>query len=305
MGGIGTFFRTYFDWFYIPRITWTDVLDIIIIAYLLYHILLWFKSSRAWTLLKGILVLSIFLGVAALLRLNTILWIARNIVSVFVIAIIILFQPELRRALDELGRKRLLNRFLNLDERDGTEDRFSDKTVYELVRTAAELSKAKTGALIVIEHDTPLGEYERTGISIDAVVSTQLLVNIFEKNTPLHDGAVIIRENRVMAATCYLPLTERSDVNKELGTRHRAGLGISENTDSMTIIVSEETGAVSVAYRGQLVRNLNDDSLRKQLELLQDKQIEPKRRRWKKGGQNVGTETRREKRGGERGKERK
>jgi len=292
MGSIGTFFRTYFDWFYVPHLTWTDVLDIIIIAYLLYHILLWFKTSRAWTLLKGILVLLLFLGIAALLRLNTILWLAKNIASVLIIALIILFQPELRRALDELGRKKLFNRFFSFDDRDETESRFSDKTVYELVRTAAELSKAKTGALIVIEHDTPLGEYERTGISLDAVVSTQLLVNIFEKNTPLHDGAVIIRDNRVVAATCYLPLTERRDVNKELGTRHRAGLGLSENTDSMTIIVSEETGAVSVAYRGQLVRNLNDDSLRKQLELLQDKQIEQRRRRWKKGGQNDETENR-------------
>ena len=292
MGSIGTFFRTYFDWFYVPHLTWTDVLDIIIIAYLLYHILLWFKTSRAWTLLKGILVLLLFLGIAALLRLNTILWLAKNIASVLIIALIILFQPELRRALDELGRKKLFNRFFNFDDRDETESRFSDKTVYELVRTAAELSKAKTGALIVIEHDTPLGEYERTGISLDAVVSTQLLVNIFEKNTPLHDGAVIVRDNRVVAATCYLPLTERRDVNKELGTRHRAGLGLSENTDSMTIIVSEETGAVSVAYRGQLVRNLNDDSLRKQLELLQDKQIEQRRRRWKKGGQNDETENR-------------
>ena len=294
MGSIGTFFRTYFDWFYVPHITWTDVLDIIIIAYLLYHILVWFKTSRAWTLLKGILVLLLFLGIAALLRLNTILWLAKNIASVLIIALIILFQPELRRALDELGRKRLFNRFFSFDERDEKESRFSDKTVYELVRTAAELSKAKTGALIVIEHDTPLGEYERTGISLDAVVSTQLLVNIFEKNTPLHDGAVIIRENRVVAATCYLPLTERSDVNKELGTRHRAGLGVSENTDSMTIIVSEETGAVSVAYRGQLVRNLNDDSLRKQLELLQDKQIESRRRRWKKGGQTDEKQDRKE-----------
>ena len=292
MGSIGTFFRTYFDWFYVPHLTWTDVLDIIIIAYLLYHILLWFKTSRAWTLLKGILVLLLFLGIAALLRLNTILWLAKNIASVLIIALIILFQPELRRALDELGRKKLFNRFFNFDDRDETESRFSDKTVYELVRTAAELSKAKTGALIVIEHDTPLGEYERTGISLDAVVSTQLLVNIFETNTPLHDGAVIVRDNRVVAATCYLPLTERRDVNKELGTRHRAGLGLSENTDSMTIIVSEETGAVSVAYRGQLVRNLNDDSLRKQLELLQDKQIEQRRRRWKKGGQNDETENR-------------
>ena len=183
-------------------------------------------------------------------------------------------------------RKKLLNRLFNFDEKDSENQRLSDKTVYELVRTAAELGKARTGALIVLEHDTPLGEYERTGISLDAVVSTQLLVNIFEKNTPLHDGAVIIRNNRVVAATCYLPLTERNDVNKELGTRHRAGLGISETTDSLTIIVSEETGAVSVAYRGQLVRNLNDDSLRKELEKLQDKDLEPRRKKRKKGGQN-------------------
>ena len=286
MESIRTFFSTYFDWFHIPDITWSDVLDILIIAYIMYHILLWVKTSRAWTLIKGILVLLIFLGISALLRLNTLLWIAKNISSVLIIALIILFQPELRRALDELGRKRLFNRFFHFDEKDAEDDRLSDKTVFELVRTASELGKARTGALIVLEHDTPLGEYERTGISVDAIVSTQLLVNIFEKNTPLHDGAVIIRNNRVVAATCYLPLTDRNDVNKELGTRHRAGLGISENTDSMTIIVSEETGSVSVAYRGQLVRNLNDDTLRKQLEMLQDKEDEPRRRKKKKGGQN-------------------
>jgi len=295
MDGIKTFFSTYFDWFHVPDITWTDVLDIVIIAYVMYHILLWVKTSRAWTLIKGVLVLLIFIGISALLRLNTLLWIAKNIASVLIIALIILFQPELRRALDELGRKRLLNRFIHFDDKDADEDRLSDKTVFELVRTASELGKARTGALIVLEHDTPLGEYERTGISVDAIVSTQLLVNIFEKNTPLHDGAVIIRNNRVMAATCYLPLTDRNDVNKELGTRHRAGLGISENTDSMTIIVSEETGAVSVAYRGQLIRNLNDDTLRKQLEMLQDKEDEPRRRKKKKGGdsreQSEGKET--------------
>jgi diadenylate cyclase len=287
MESIKAFFSTYFDWFYVPNLTWSDVLDIIIIAYLLYHILLWFKTSRAWTLLKGILVLLVFLGLSSLLRLNTILWIAKNIVSVLIIALIILFQPELRRALDELGRKRFINRFFNFNDKNEGQQRLSDKTVYELVRTASELGKAKTGALIVLEHDTPLGEYERTGINVDAVVTSQLLVNIFEKNTPLHDGAVIIRNNRVVAATCYLPLTERNDVNKELGTRHRAGLGISENTDSMTIIVSEETGAVSVAHRGQLHRNLNDDSLRKLLEILQDKEEEPRRKIWKKGGRSV------------------
>ena len=274
MDGISTFFSTYFDWLYLPRVTWTDVLDIIIIAYLVYHILVWFKTSRAWTLLKGILVLALFLGIAALLHLNSILWIARNISSVLFIALIILFQPELRRALDELGRKRLLNRFFNFEDREEGVSRFSDKTVYELVRTASELSKAKTGALIVIEHDTPLGEYERTGISLDAVVTRQLLVNIFEKNTPLHDGAVIIRENRVVAATCYLPLTERGDLNKELGTRHRAGLGISETTDSMTIIVSEETGHISTAHKGVLTSNIDAAKLKNALTILQAKHEE-------------------------------
>ena len=284
MSGIGTFFRTYFDWFHIPSITWTDVLDIIIIAYLLYHILLWVKTSRAWTLLRGIVLIAFFIGIAAILRLNTLLWLARNMISVGILAIIILFQPELRHALDELGRKKILKNIFAVDSKNSKVQRLSDKTIYELVKTSVELSKDKTGALIVLEHDTPLGEYENTGISIDAVVTEQLLVNIFEKNTPLHDGAVIIRNNRVVAATCYLPLTERNDVNKKLGTRHRAGLGISEATDSMTIIVSEETGGIAVAYMGTLYRDLDEDSLRKHLQVLQDKTEETRHRKHKRGG---------------------
>lgn len=277
--------KTYFDWFYIPRVTIPDIIDIIVIAYFVYHIMLWFKTSRAWTLLKGIMILVIFIAVAGALQLNTVLWIAKNIVNVLVIAFIILFQPELRRALDELGRKQFISRLFSFDSWKELEDKkLSDRTIYELVKTASELSKAKTGALIVIEHDTPLGEYENTGIKIDAIVTEQLLINIFEKNTPLHDGAVLVRDNRVVAATCYLPLTERNDVNKELGTRHRAGLGISEVTDSMTIIVSEETGQISVAHKGVLYQHLDEDSMRKQLVKLQDKQETIRHKKFKRGG---------------------
>ena len=275
--------KSYFDWFYIPNIGWQDVLDIIIIAYIIYHILSWIKQSRAWTLLRGLVLVAFFIGLAAIFRLNTILWLAKNMINVGIIAVIILFQPELRHALDELGRKKVLKHIFTFDDKSG-EQRVSDKTIFELVKTSVELSKDKTGALIVLEHDTPLGEYENTGISIDAVVTEQLLVNIFEKNTPLHDGAVIIRNNRVVAATCYLPLTERNDVNKKLGTRHRAGLGISEATDSMTIIVSEETGGIAVAYMGTLYRDLDEDSLRKHLQVLQDKTEETRHRKHKRGG---------------------
>lgn len=268
---------SYFDEFYMPHVTWSDVLEIIIIAYIIYHILLWFKSSRAWTLLKGIVILLLFIGIAALLQLNTILWIAKNTISVGIIALIVLFQPELRRALEELGRKQIFKNMFDFDDRNAKEERTSDRTIYELVKTAFELGRAKTGALIVLEHKTPLGEYEATGIRVDAIVSMQLLINIFEKNTPLHDGAVIIRDNRVVAATCYLPLTDRTDVNKELGTRHRAGLGISELSDSMTVIVSEETGGVSLAYQGALYQELDEDGLRKYLSMLQDKTDDTKR----------------------------
>ena len=266
MQAIWAFIQTHLDGIYFPELKWTDVLDIIIIAYIIYHILLWLKTSRAKTLLRGILVVALFLAFAAVARLNTILWIAKNLINVILLTLVILFQPELRRALDELGRKNFVSRLFNsMYSRKDVSKGIEDKTIYELVKTAVLLSKEKTGALIVLEHDTPLGEIINTGISIGAEVTHQLLINIFEKNTPLHDGAVVIRNNRVEAATCYLPLTDNGEIEKALGTRHRAGLGISETTDSMTIIVSEETGEISVAYMGQLYKDLDEDGLRKQL----------------------------------------
>ena len=272
-----------FEWFYIPKITVSDIIEIILLAFVIYKVMLWFKKTRAWTLFKGIVVIALFVGVATIFKLNTILWIFRNTIDVGIIAVIILFQPEIRRALEELGRKNILSDVLIRDDstRNG---RLNDTTIQELIAAAMDLSKNKTGALIVLEQDVALGEYESTGISIDANVSKQLLVNIFEHNTPLHDGAVIIRNNRVVSATCYLPLTGRTDLNKELGTRHRAAVGISEVSDSLTIIVSEETGTISVAQAGTIYRNLDSESLRKHLTSLQVGTVEPKRFKRKKGG---------------------
>ncbi|MCR5632091.1 MAG: diadenylate cyclase CdaA [Eubacterium sp.] len=270
MDVIWTFIQSTLNRFYFPDLKWTDILDILIIAYIIYHIIVWVNSSRAKTLIRGIIVVALFLLFAVIARLNTILWIAKNLINVIMLAIVILFQPELRRALDELGRKNYISNFFkSFNPKAMVEKSLDDRTIYELVKTSIQLSKDKTGALMVIERDTPLGEYINTGISIDAVVSQQLLVNIFEKNTPLHDGAVIIRKDRVVAATCYLPLTDAKDITKELGTRHRAGIGISEVSDSLTIIISEETGGISVASKGKLYQNLDEDALRKQLSKFQ------------------------------------
>lgn len=279
-----TALRTYFDWFYIPEVTVTDVIEIIILSYLIYNVMLWFKKTRAWTLFKGIVVIGVFMGVCMLFQLNTMLWIIRNTISVGIIAVFVLFQPELRRALEELGRKNIISDVLIRDDKSVKGDRLNDNTIQELVAATTDLSKNKTGALIVVEQDVALGEYESTGISIDAAISKQLLVNIFEHNTPLHDGAVIIRNNRILSATCYLPLTGRTDLNKELGTRHRAALGISEVSDSMTIVVSEETGTISVAHSGTLYRNLDPEMLRKHLASLQVKVVESRRFKRRKGG---------------------
>ena len=252
-------------------IHWNDLLDIIILSFLLYEIMVWIKKTRAWVLLKGFAVLLVFIFVAWAFRLNTILWLGKNIFSLGITALVIVFQPELRKALEQLGRQNIISSVFSFDSAKESEARFSDKTVNELIKAVFEMAKVKTGALIVIEKKTPLNEYERTGITLDSVITSQLLINIFEKNTPLHDGAVIIRGDRIVSATCYLPLSDNLFLSKELGTRHRAAVGISEVTDSLTIVVSEETGAVSVALEGDIKRNLNQDDLRAQLVAAQDK----------------------------------
>ena len=272
----GNLLQNYFSKLYIPRITWTDVIEIIIIAVVLYNILLWIMNTKAWALLKGIIVVALFAVVAYLLNLKTILWIAGKTISVGIIALVIIFQPELRHALEQLGRKRFMLRFFNFGDNNDKDERFSVKTADEIVDACYKMGAVKTGALIVIEQDIVLEEYIKTGIPVDGIVTSQLLINIFEHNTPLHDGAVIIRGNRVVAATCYLPLTDNVNLSKALGTRHRAGVGISEATDSLTIIVSEETGKVSVAFGGELIHDIDSDSLKNKLEYIRRRTIDVK-----------------------------
>ncbi len=241
----------------------SSIIEIILIAVVIYNILMWFKNTRAWTLLRGILVIIFFAIFAYLFELNTIIWILERTFSVLVICVFIVFQPELRRALEQLGRKNFLFSLFGPSDAQSGEKHMNEHNINEVIRAAYDMSKARTGALIVIEKNVQLSEYERTGITLDAVVSSQLLVNIFEHNTPLHDGAVFIRDNRIVAATCYLPLTDNMELSKELGTRHRAAVGISEVSDSLTIVVSEETGAVSLANEGKLRHNLSADTLRR------------------------------------------
>lgn len=277
------FVDEYLTTLHIPKnIMWTDIVEIIIISFLVYQILMWIRNTRAWALLKGVLVILAFLLIAVIFQLTTILWIAEKVFSIAIIAVVIVLQPELRRALERLGQKNFVSALIPFDTSKGPVGRFSDRTLNEIVKACFEMSKVKTGALLVIEQETSLAEYERTGIEIDAVLTSQLLINIFEHNTPLHDGAVIVRGDRVTSATCYLPLSDSMELSKELGTRHRAGVGISEATDSMTIIVSEETGRVSVAFDGKLTRNMDADTLREKLAAVQNKGTEEKKRRiWK------------------------
>lgn len=280
-----TFRDKYMFWLNIPSVTVIDIVEIIIITFLMYSILIWIKNTRAWVLFKGILVIVVFVLIAALFQMNTILWLAGKLLNVGIIALAVIFQPELRKALDQLGRKKFFLGMFSWDP-NRVVHRFSEKTVNELVKATFEMAKVKTGALIVIEKDIMLSEYERTGITLDSLVSSQLLINIFEKNTPLHDGAIIVRGDRVVSATCYLPLSDNMELDKELGTRHRAAVGISEVSDSLTIIVSEETGAVSSALGGVITRGLDGDELKRQLMELSDAGYGESR--WQKWRRRIG-----------------
>ena len=261
---------------------WSDVAEIIILSVLIYHIMLWIKTTRAWSLVKGFVVILVFLLLAVFWEMDTILWLAGNIFDIGVLALVIVFQPELRKALEQLGQKNIITDILGLDNSKEKKEVFNDRTADAIVKACVEMSKVKTGALIVIENNVSLGEYERTGINLDAQISSQLLLNIFEHNTPLHDGAIIVRGNRIVSATCYLPLSDNMTLSKELGTRHRAAVGISEVSDAMTVVVSEETGAISITQYSEIRRNVTAEELKKQLSALQNKTTEGKRfKLWK------------------------
>ncbi len=247
-----------FFWNIIHRPTWIDYIDILIIAFLIYQLVTLTRQTRAVQVLKGLAVIIVASYVSELIGLTALNWVLRSILNNGVIALMILFQPELRRALEQLGRTAKLDRSAQQDE--------SERIVDEITQCLLRLSRRRVGALIVFEQRTGLKDItESSGTAIDSIISAPLLENIFEPNTPLHDGAVIIRGQRVVSAACVLTLSNNPTISRDLGTRHRAGLGVSESTDAIVLIVSEETGIISMARGGKLTRHLDAESLRKQL----------------------------------------
>jgi diadenylate cyclase len=281
----GEIFENYISKVSVPKIGIIDIIEILLISFFVYEFIVWIKNTRAYTLLRGILIVLVFVFIAYTFRMNTILWIVEKMAAVLITALFVIFQPELRRILEQLGEKNIVYSIFPFDSSKGVEERFSDKTVNEVCRASFSMGEVKTGALIVIEQNVVLTEYEKTGIALDSLVSSQLLINIFEHNTPLHDGAVIIRGDRIVAATCYLPLSDNRELSKQLGTRHRAGVGISEVSDSLTIIVSEETGHVSMVQGGVLHRGVTFSELKKAMRAVQNKTYmnNGKFRIWKRG----------------------
>lgn len=281
---IANFFEKYVSDMYFPDVGITDIVEILIIAVIVYEIMLWIKNTKAWMLLKGILMLTMFILIAAIFRMHTILYLARESINVLAVAAVVVFQPELRRALEKLGEKNLLSN-IKLFDKSYENQRFTDDTLEGIVRACFEMGSAKTGALIVVEQAIRLTEYEMTGIELDCKVSPQVILNIFEHNTPLHDGAVIVRGDRITSATCYLPLSDNMQISKDLGTRHRAALGMSEVSDALVIVVSEETGQISLAMGGQLVRGVTPEYLTARLGQIQYRISETKRFPIRKGRQ--------------------
>lgn len=278
----------------IPYIRIIDVIQIFLITIVLYNMILWLQNTKAWNLLKGILLLMLFYIVAAVLDMTVIIWMVNNCLSVVIMVFVVVFQPEFRQALERLGRNMGSGRSGNFlaslvpiefGERK-EENQFTKQTVMEILNAVFAMASVKTGALIVIQNTMPIVHYvQRWGTNIDAIVGSELLINIFEKDTPLHDGAVVIIGNRVASAKCFLPLNEMEGISSKLGTRHHAAAGISEITDSVTVIVSEQTGRVSIARDGRIKTNLDRKSLEKELLTLCEEADAPssgKKGKWKK-----------------------
>ncbi len=255
-----------------------------LVAFVIYKLIMWIKDTRTWAVFKGVVFIVAMALMSYFFGLHTVSFIITNTLTVGTIAMIVLFQPELRRALEQIGQGKLWGN--NVSEKE-IEAALDDASVNSIVRAVTQMAKVKTGALIVIEETTLLSEYERTGIIIDAVISSQLLVNIFEKNTPLHDGAVIICKNRITAATCFLPLSDNLSLSKDLGTRHRAAIGVTEETDAIVIVVSEETGNISYVRKGNIKRDLDGETLSMLLGIKKKRKAPQKKiKLWKGRGKN-------------------
>ncbi|AIC92754.1 MULTISPECIES: diadenylate cyclase CdaA [Shouchella] len=259
-----------------------QIVDILLVTYVVYKLIMIIRGTRAVQLVKGIVAIFIVWFISNFLGLSTLEFITRQTATFGLLAIIIIFQPELRRGLEQLGRSRLFN------SRSAQKDDALKPTIEALVKATVYMGKRRIGALISIERETGLNDYAETGIPLNAHVSSELLINLFIPNTPLHDGAIVLKNDKILAAGCYLPLSEDSSISKELGTRHRAALGVSEVTDALTIIVSEETGAISISKRGTLYRDLTKEQLQ---DLLEQNLLKPSTatdNRWQWGGKKDG-----------------
>lgn len=263
------YFNTFFNAFIntIENIRISNILDIIVVSIIFYKTYNLIRETRAEQLLKGILFVFLLIPISGFLHLTTLNWILNETITIGVLTIVIIFQPEIRKALEHLGRSTFTDRHILEDEE------IRKQVIGEIIDAVGNLSATRTGALIVLEQRTGLGEIINTGTKIDAIVSSALLENIFVVNTPLHDGATIIRDNRIVASGCFLPLTDNNAINKKLGTRHRAAIGLSETADAIVIVVSEETGTVSIALNGKILRNYDKERLRNiLLKLIENRQ---------------------------------
>ena len=246
----------------LPRITTINLLEVAIISILVYEILFWVKNTRAWTVLKGLGVILIFAVFAAVLHLNTILWILEKTTGIAVTALLVVFQPELRRALEQVGRTSLFGMQLFKGKADPGDLRAKwQSAIVAVCDSAEQLADSRTGALVVLERRTNLSEIIKTGTVLNADITPEMLGTIFYEGTPLHDGAVVVRDGRIEAAGCFLPLSNNLEIGKDMGTRHRAALGMSENSDAVVVVVSEETGIISLAKNGVLIRRLDRQNL--------------------------------------------
>ncbi len=270
------FYKAFLNQLYLIRLT--DVIDILIVTYIIYKALKFIRDTRTVQLLKGIIILIVVMQVSRVINLHTVHYLLSNAMQLGLIAILIVFQPELRRALEQVGRSSM-GQWFNFDEQP--DDAEKARVISEIKESCASMSKSRIGALIVMEREIKIADIIGTGITLNADVSAELLINIFIPKTPLHDGAVIIRDNKIEAASCFLPLSQNPNVSKELGTRHRAGLGVSEESDAIVVIVSEETGRISVASGGELYVNLSPENLEKYL--MKSFDVNKKDSKFKKG----------------------
>jgi diadenylate cyclase len=271
----------------IKNISIASVMDILVVSYIFYKIYTLIKETRAEQLLKGIVLIVLLIPISDFFHLTMLNWILTKTITIGLLSFIIIFQPEIRRALEHLGRTAFYDKHILENEE------MMEKVITEIANCIESLSKSRTGALIIIEQVTGLEDIVNTGTKIDAVVSSALLENIFVVNTPLHDGATIIRNDRIVSAGCFLPLTDNQSINKKLGTRHRAAIGISENSDAMIIVVSEETGTVSLAVNGNLTRSYTKEKLKDILMRIMKKRqdrkltIREQVMKWKKKSKNT------------------